>query len=378
MSKKINSLIIAGGLLATYELWRRMGQNVIQTNADSYLEQADSYGQNSGKGNLIGVQPYMLPEDYVSEASFFHKLDSYLAAAQERGWLNEKTVVIFPEYIGTWLVVAGEKASVYRAANVYSALTTITLSNLYGLLRWLPCTSVQNPLKYVLFRLKAESMAAIYHSVFSRLAGDYGVTIVAGSIVLPQPELSGERLTVHNGPLYNVSIVYRPDGTPHPQVVRKVYPVPDELDFTARGSEADLPVFDTPAGRLGVLICADAWYPSPYAVLKEKGVELVAVPSYASHSNHWQSPWGGYVPTEVPPDDLKSEDVSGLTTRQAWLKYALPGRLASSGAHTGINVFLRGKIWDLGADGHTIMVRDGRTSQAAYVDGATLSNLWLG
>jgi predicted amidohydrolase len=43
-----------------------------------------------------------------------------------------------------------------------------------------------------------------------------------------------------------------------------------------------LPVYETRAGRLGVLVCADSWYPAPYQYLKEQGVELLAVPSFVS------------------------------------------------------------------------------------------------
>lgn len=33
----------------------------------------------------------------------------------------------------------------------------------------------------------------------------------------------------------------------------------------------DLPVFETPVGKLAVLICADSWFPEQYKALKEKG-----------------------------------------------------------------------------------------------------------
>jgi predicted amidohydrolase len=39
-------------------------------------------------------------------------------------------------------------------------------------------------------------------------------------------------------------------------------------------------VVDTPAGRLGVLIGSDSWYPDNYRQLDEQGAQLVAVPAF--------------------------------------------------------------------------------------------------
>ncbi|HEY63838.1 MAG TPA: hypothetical protein G4O02_04650 [Caldilineae bacterium] len=38
------------------------------------------------------------------------------------------------------------------------------------------------------------------------------------------------------------------------------------------------PAFDTPAGRLGVLICADSWYPQACEAMRDHSVEMIAVP----------------------------------------------------------------------------------------------------
>lgn len=78
------------------------------------------------------------------------------------------------------------------------------------------------------------------------------------------------------------------------------------------------------------------------------------------------------------PDDVDPKDVGRLTEGQAWLKYSLPGRLRSSGANWGLTVFLRGALWDLGSDGHTIVVDGPAVTEAKHVSGAALVNCWLG
>jgi hypothetical protein len=227
-----------------------------------------------------------------------------------------------------------------------------------------------------LFRLKAPEMARHYQAVFSGLARQYAVTMAAGSIVLPAPKVEGGQVVAGRGPLYNVSAVFAPDGTPHVRLVHKVVPTASEQPFIAPAPVADLPTFETPAGRLGVLICADSWYPAPYAQLKAQGVELMAVPSSITVQGLWDRPWGGYDGAAMPAD-VDRGDVGRLTEGQAWGKYALAGRLGASGARRGINVFLRGVLWDITADsGQALAVSEAGVTASSGA-GAALVNLWL-
>jgi N-carbamoylputrescine amidase len=43
----------------------------------------------------------------------------------------------------------------------------------------------------------------------------------------------------------------------------------------------ELPVFDTPLGRIGLLICYDAWFPEAVRTLALKGTQMICVPSNA-------------------------------------------------------------------------------------------------
>jgi hypothetical protein len=137
-----------------------------------------------------------------------------------------------------------------------------------------------------------------------------------------------------------------------------------------------LPVFDTPVGRLAVLICADSWYPDVYDVLHRKGCDLIVVPNNLTPANIWQQPWGGYDPGPMPAD-VDEADVGRLMEGEAWLKYALAGRLASAGATHGLHVYFRGQVWDLGSDGRTIYIHNQTITQANHVPGASVTNFWL-
>lgn len=335
-------------------------------------------GLDRGRGNLLGIEPYITPHDYASPAALFNKLNLYLDIAKRTGWLTAKTIVIFPEYIGTWLVLAGESAHILQAPTQAAAQRALVLRHWLkfglGFLR----ATEKGRAEASLFRLKAPVMAASYQQVFCQLARQYVVTLVAGSIILPAPQLTSQGLLPSNGPLHNLSMVCQPDGTPYPQPVYKAFPTAEEQPFLMPAAAADLPAFDTPAGRLGVLICADSWYPQSYEAARKQQVDLLAVPSYdALGAPYWHQPWAGYNGWPLPADVDRS-DIRTLTEAQAWQRYSLAGRMQTSGARCGMNVFLRGQLWDqdLGCKPATL-VRDGEVLTEEPTQQAAILNLWI-
>ena len=295
---------------------------------------------------MLGIEPYMIQQDYASKDSFFDKLNNYLLAARREKWLDEKTIVVFPEYTGTWLVLAGESEETFRAASLNWAERGMVFRHPLKFLSYFLKAKEKGKAEAAFFRMKASQMADIYQDVFSQLARDHKVTIVAGSIVLPAPHIASGRLTLTSGSLQNVSVVFGPDGALHPHVIAKAFPTARELPFTVPARAENIRSFETPAGRLGVLICADSWYPQAYLPLKQQQIDLLAVPSYDVFGmEQWNRPWAGYSGWPAP-EDVDLNDVASLTEGQAWKKYALAGRIRSIGVTKGLNVFLRGKIWD--------------------------------
>jgi predicted amidohydrolase len=333
-------------------------------------------GTDSGRGNLLGVQPFLTTPDYTSAETFRAALEPYLNNARDAGCLGPRTIAVFPEYIGTFLAAAGHGAPVRNAPTLNAAMRRVAVN--YGLAYVGQLLRSHEPDRATaaLFRSQADRMAMACQVAFSGLARDYAVTIVAGSIILPNPHIEGGRLRAGTGPLYNTSVVYGPDGLAHPSLVRKVYPTSDEQPHLTAAPVAELPVFDTPAGRLGVLVCADAWYPPAYDHLNRHGVDLLAVPAFVSKQGLWDQPWGGYNGGSMPAD-VNPADVGALTEAQAWRKYALAGRLPESGARAGLVAYLRGQFWELTADGGTSLARSGDQVTEASGQGGALLNLWL-
>ena len=367
-------------LSALYGWWTTTDRNPYASLTDSLIASVNVVGSNRDRGNMLGIQPWMNPLDYSTESRFRDKIRGYLTAARERGLIVPgKTIVVLPEYLGAWLVAVDEKVSVYHAPTVQEALTTLVLSNPLSFIRarWNAPDTAQDKTKHTVFAMKGPQMAEIYTNTFTQLASQYQVTIVAGSILLPDPSVQNGKLIVGNGPLYNVSAVFHPDGRLDPQLVRKVYPIADELPFVCPTNPADVPVFDTPVGKLGVLVCADSWNSPVYKTLKQKGATLLAVPSYSAGDGVWKTIWRGYSGTKTPAD--ARADVGRITEGQAWLAHAMAGRATpEAGIVKGLNVFLRGNLWDLGTDGTTIILNDKSGPKTApRVNGAALTCLWL-
>ncbi len=345
--------------------------------SDLHLEESVELGKDSGQGNMLGIEPYIAAADYTSAQALQSKLDEYMSEAKRRGWLNEKTIILLPEYFGTWLVLANEPESVFQTDKLAVAEQRLVLRHIFGFLWQLLTAKEKGKLEAAVFRLKSQVMADTYNSVLSNIAKNYRVTVIGGSTVLPAPQVRDGKLIAGQGPLYGVTPVYAPDGRAYSDLVLKVYPTTEELPFMTPASSKSLPSFDTPAGKLGILICANSWFPDCYQRLDAMNVDLIAIPSNGGDPVVWDQPWGGYSGWPAP-SDVDMTDVKRLTEGDAWRKYALAGRIGMTKARYGSNIFIRGQLLDMaGGGGRTTIVKNGEVLRDKTVTGASLVNLWL-
>jgi predicted amidohydrolase len=285
----------------------------------------------------------------------------YLEEAKKAGYLHSATVVLLPEYLGTWLVTENEKDGVATASTIQSSMTLMVLSNPIKFLgSFFQHQGEQDRFAAGLFRMKAKSMATIYSNTFRKLAREYQVTINAGSIVLPGAHVQDTVIDVREDqPLYNSSFIFYPTGLIDERVVKKSFPIHSELPFITAAPIEDLPLFDLSIGKTAVLVCADSWYPQSYARIASLHADVVLVNSYCAGDQTMSIKWNGYDGI-APPSDIDTLDIRKISERDAWIKYALPGRLAESKAIVGANIFLRGTLWDLGTDGQPFFVAGDR------------------
>jgi predicted amidohydrolase len=341
----------------------------------NHIDEIRSIGVDGNKGNILGIQPFMNPSDYASEENFTAALDSYLSTAKINGLLNKNTIVVFPEYIGTWLLFAGEKFGFIKSNKIDDLVNQLITLYPKDFSKYLAISKERDNVLAAIFRLKSEVIAKMYQNSFSQMAKNYSISIVAGSVILSNPSVNGGKLIIQNGPLYNISAVFNQDGNIYPYLVKKIYPVPAEIGFVTPGSLADLKVIEVPTGKLGVLVCGDSWYKDPYKKMRDEGADFIVVPSYLNENNIWGKPWKGY--PEYATEAYDKSDIGKITEGKAWGKYALEGKIHLTKATKGVNVFLKGNLWDMGADsGYSMAIAE---SKLIEISNSTVGfvNVWL-
>ncbi|SFG28799.1 carbon-nitrogen hydrolase family protein [Neptunomonas qingdaonensis] len=106
----------------------------------------------------------------------------------------------------------------------------------------------------------------------SQMAVSYNINVITGSLPL-----------VVDDQLYNVSYLCRRDGTIELQ--SKIHITPHERrDWVIEGGN-QLRVFETDAGRIGILICYDVEFPELGRILAEQDMDILFVPFWTDTQN---------------------------------------------------------------------------------------------
>lgn len=110
---------------------------------------------------------------------------------------------------------------------------------------------------------------------FSQMAVTYNINIIAGSVPV-----------IEDDKLYNVSYLLKRDGQIEEQY--KIHITPHELkDWVIDGGD-QVQVFDTDAGRVGILICYDSEFPELGRMMADQGVQIIFVPFWTDTKNGYQ------------------------------------------------------------------------------------------
>ncbi len=104
-----------------------------------------------------------------------------------------------------------------------------------------------------------------YRELFRGLAIKYNVNIIGGS-----------HLTVEDDDLYNISYLFRRDGTVSRQY--KIHITPHERKWWGVKPGNEVEVFDTDCGKISILICYDVEFPELARIARSKGAEMIFVP----------------------------------------------------------------------------------------------------
>ncbi len=107
---------------------------------------------------------------------------------------------------------------------------------------------------------------------FIEFAKSYNVNIITGSMPL-----------VREGDLYNVGFLCRRDGS-H-EMYEKIHITPNEIHYWGLVGGNQVKVFDTDAGKIGILICYDVEFPELPRLLADQGMQILFVPFLTDTQN---------------------------------------------------------------------------------------------
>ena len=112
-----------------------------------------------------------------------------------------------------------------------------------------------------------------FKNEISHLAVSYNVNVITGSMPLLD----------ENDTLYNVSYLCRRDGTVEEQ--RKIHITPHERSAWVIEGGNKVQVFETDAGRIGILICYDVEFPELARLLALEDMDILFVPFWTDTKN---------------------------------------------------------------------------------------------
>ena len=374
----MNQRILIYSLLAfTFCSKQNEPSNVSQTSSRNPQIEIQIEGK-AKKGFLVGIEPYLEKTDYQTEDTFYQILKLYFSYAKKEEIIaTERTVIILPEYIGTWLVASGEDSKLFEKQTLNDAMEELALNHL-GRFLWVFIFEkgyATDRLRETLFRMKSWQMAETYQNVFSRLAVEFRVDIVAGSIVLPEPRVVEGKITVTDGPLQNVSFYFHSDGSVDPKITKKQFLIDEEKTFLSNETKIGNPVYKSPLGLVYTMICADSWYPEAYEDARNQSAEILVVPSLVAPAESWNQKWLGYNGRSAPKD-VNLTDIKNITEWQAWKKYALIGKGKQYQINTAMNVFFNGAIWDLDASGSAFILMNAKQISIKKTKGKNLGMIY--
>ncbi|MCB9696030.1 MAG: hypothetical protein H6738_04485 [Alphaproteobacteria bacterium] len=321
-------------------------------------------GVPEGPADLVGVVAWMQVEDYLTAEAFEGRLGSWLDAASARGWLGPGTVVVFPEYVGTWLVAVDEKPRTVAPDTTTGAMKRLVTHHL-GAWRRAKRKGTEDAATEAVFAMKGDRVAEVWQDAMAHLATRHGVTLVAGSALLPEPALVDGRLVpTPKAPLRNVSAIFGPDGSLLAAPVVKAFPTAHELPFVLPGDPARLPAIEVGGVGLGDAGVRGRLVSGSLGRGPRRGRAGGRGPAVHERRRRVGGALGRLLGL-AGPEDVDPADVGAITEGEAWARYGPTARGAARGLDV-LTVPLRGQLWDLGDDGQARWVVGGVTGRGHW------------
>jgi len=302
---------------------------------------------------LVAIQLEIASDVLASPDAYRRHVDDAAARALANTGDADVRVVVFPEIAGHLALYALAPAAARRAKTLGAALALSAARHPLDMLRGIAITRVLGP-RHAMLAALAPDGERFWRGVFGPLARRHAAYVVAGSHL----RLAG------SGDVTNASFLFAPDGrlvatTDKANLVSGLEDgAPGALGL-ARGDADQLPIAETPAGRLCTLICYDGFREphTPHERFVPLGPRIAARGGVAIVANPAANPWPWHA--AWPPASLPG--AAPAATREAqWQRDGLPASLAESRfARWGVTAHLVGRVLDLHFDGASeILERD--------------------
>ncbi|MCC5815039.1 MAG: hypothetical protein JJT78_09805 [Leptospira sp.] len=308
-------------------------------------------GENRNYGNLVAMQPYFLNLDFYSEENFKSSIEAVLIKAKEKKAMDRKTLIVFPEHTGTGLVLLGEKRPAFFSETWKESLKFLKLyykSEVFKNLDDYQSDSNDEVTIAEIIQSKRELIASAYHETFSSLAKKYSVSIIAGSILLPNPTIKNGKLISQEGDIYHVSVAYLSSGKAIEPLVRKVHLTDWEKEFVKPGDIKQDFIVKVPAWTVGNLIGEDSLNESIYKSIGSKNMDGIVAPSSSFVEPNWKEL--GIQANEIPTNDL-------------WIENGISKYISNTKGKDNLQAFWKGDLWNLEPKGETFTNRSSNNLQ---------------
>lgn len=298
---------------------------------------------------LVAVQLEIGQAVLASADAYRMHIEYETARALDSASRADARLVVFPELAGHLALYALAPAAAHKTKTLAAALAASAVRRPLDVLRGVATTRLLDP-KHAVLAALAPDGERFWKSVFGPLARKHDAFVVAGSHLRLGPD----------GELTNASLTFGPDGRLL-ATTDKVNLVPG-MEDGARGAlalargDANIPIVETPLGKLTTLICYDAFRephtkferfePLGPLLHKRSGVDIVANPA----ANPW--PWR---------DAWKFADEGETASRaEQWDTEGLCGSLRQTPfARFGVTAHLVGRVLDLAFEGTSEIVERG-------------------
>jgi predicted amidohydrolase len=215
---------------------------------------------------LVAIQMQYRLEDYRSAEAFRERVLGLMRTLRQRLPKGE-LLAVFPEDVGLGLIFTQDFERIQTSKTMVEA--GLRLMERYQINAFASEGGFAGATR-ALLRTLSPFVERVYHETFAEVARVAKAWIVAGSAPIAQSEC-----------VYNVCYAYNPKGE-RVLVQRKINLVPleQESGLNLCAAPRELPTVNTPAGKLGVLICLDGFYHELIDQHAKRGVRVIAMPSY--------------------------------------------------------------------------------------------------